>query len=169
MTSSPEGPRAPHLRPSRPDDDAALATVIRTVMTSYGAVGPGFSIEDAEVDQMHATYAQPRSLLLVVDDGGGRVIGCGGIAPLAGGDPDICELKKMYFLPEARGRGLGRALMTGLEAAARERQFRMVYLETLDTMVEAGNLYARMEYTPRDSPMGDTGHCRCTHFYTKTL
>lgn len=159
----------PFLRTSHQDDSPALAAVIRSVMTSYGAVGPGFSIEDVEVDQMHETYSAPRSLLLVVDDGTGRVIGCGGIAPLAGGDPHTCELKKMYFLPEARGLGLGRELMTTLEEAARERGFRMAYLETLSTMVEAAKLYERMQYTPLPGPLGQTGHNRCDHFYAKEL
>ena len=159
----------PHLRPSHPDDNPAIAAIIRRVMTSYGAVGPGFSIEDAEVDEMHETYDVPRSLLLVVDDGEGGVIGCGGIAPLTGGDADTCELKKMYFLPEARGMGLGRALKTTLEEAARDRGYRVVYLETLSTMVEAATLYARMQYTPLPGPMGNTGHTRCGNFYAKTL
>ena len=162
-------PPKPYLRPSQPADNPAIAAIIRSVMTSYGAVGPGFSIEDAEVDEMHETYDVPRSLLLVVDDGQGRVIGCGGIAPLAGGDADTCELKKMYFLPEARGLGLGRELMTTLEEAARNRGFRVVYLETLSTMVEAAWLYDRMQYTPLPGPMGNTGHTRCGSFYAKTL
>ncbi len=162
-------PRLPYLRGSAPGENPALAGVIRTVMTSFGAVGPGFSIEDAEVDRMHETYATPRSLLLVVDDGKGRVIGCGGIAPLEGGDARTCELKKMYFLPEARGLGLGRELMTALEAAARDHGFRTVYLETLSTMIEAAKLYERMQYVPLPGPLGSTGHSRCNHFYGKEL
>lgn len=162
-------PAKPYLRTSRPEDNPAIAAIIRSVMTSYGAVGPGFSIEDAEVDMMHETYAVPRSLLLVVDDGEGRVIGCGGIAQLAGGDEDTCELKKMYFLPEARGLGLGRELMATLEEAARNRGYRVIYLETLGSMVEAARLYDRMQYTPLPGPMGNTGHSGCGHFYAKTL
>jgi putative acetyltransferase len=162
-------PPKPYLRPSHPDDDPAIAAIIRAVMTSYGAVGPGFSIEDAEVDAMYEAYALPRSLLLVVDDGEGRVIGCGGIAPLAGGDADTCELKKMYFLPEARGLGLGRELLTTLEEAARNRGFRVMYLETLSSMVEAAKLYDRLHYLPLSGPMGNTGHTRCGSFYAKTL
>jgi putative acetyltransferase len=157
------------IRPSTPADNPRLAHIIRTVMTSYGAVGPGFSIEDAEVDHMHEAYNHARAILYVIEDEEGTVLGCGGISPLQDGEPDTCELKKMYFLPEARGHGIGRRLVTTLEADARERGFRYMYLETLHTMVEAGRLYQKMAFDPLPGPMGNTGHSGCGLFYGKVL
>lgn len=55
--------------------------------------------------------ALPRSAYFVaIDDR--RIVGGGGVAPLQGGPHDVCELKKLYLLPEARGRGIGQALLT---------------------------------------------------------
>ena len=40
------------IRPIEPRDDVAVASIIRTVMTEFGADGPGFAIHDHEVDHM---------------------------------------------------------------------------------------------------------------------
>src|SRR6187549_3313138 len=97
----------PSIRPIRPDDDAAVAAIIRAVMPEFGASGPGFAIMDPEVDAMSAAYrAEQRAGYWVVttDDDQQRIIGGGGFAALAGTtEKDTCELRKMYFLPEARG------------------------------------------------------------------
>jgi len=92
----------PLIRPIRPADDPAMAEIICEVMTSFGAFGPGFAINDPEVDAMSAHYPEPRAIFFVVEDGG-RVLGGGGIAPLDGAEADVCELRKMYFLPAAAG------------------------------------------------------------------
>lgn len=118
---------------------------------------------------MHEAYDHARAILYVIEDEAGTVLGCGGIAPLQDGEPDTCELKKMYFLPEARGHGIGRRLVTTLEADARARGFRYMYLETLHSMVEAGRLYQKMAFDPLPGPMGNTGHSGCGLFYGKVL
>src|SRR5690606_29509637 len=97
----PEAP-APRIRPIRPGDDAAVAAIIRAVLPEFGATGPGFAINDPEVDWMSRAYAAPRRAYFVIEGDGGRVVGGGGVGPLEGGDADTCELRKMYFLPEAR-------------------------------------------------------------------
>ncbi len=151
------------LRKINRDDNAAVANVIRTVMTEFGAVGPGFSIEDPEVDAMFEAYQAPRSVFYVVtqDD---QVLGCGGVAPLSGGDPLMCELKKMYFLPEIRGQGAGRVLAELLINEARLREFAFMYIETLDRMEVANHLYQRLGFEPTRC-QGKTGHCGCDRFY----
>ena len=62
-----------------------------------------------------------------------------------------------------------RMLVTTLEADARARGFRYMYLETLHSMVEAGRLYQKMAFDPLPGPMGNTGHSGCGLFYGKVL
>lgn len=157
------------LRSIRPEDTPGVANIIRTVMTEYGAVGEGFSIMDPEVDAMFDAYNNPRSCFLVLENADGHLLGCAGIAPLQGGDPDTCELKKMYFLPEARGRGMGRRIVEQLESEARSRGFRYMYIETIASMQEANRLYQRLQFEPLPGPMGNTGHTGCGLFYGKKL
>ncbi|HET7557313.1 MAG TPA: GNAT family N-acetyltransferase [Rhodanobacteraceae bacterium] len=156
------------IRPIEPRDDAAIARVIRSVMPEFGADGPGFAIHDAEVAAMHAAYSQPRSAYFVVERGGG-VLGGGGVAPLHGGDPDVCELRKMYFLPELRGLGAGRAMMQRCLQAARGLGFKRCYLETLTGMDAAQALYAKFDFQPLCAPMGATGHHGCNRFFILDL
>jgi len=156
------------IRPITPADDAAMAAVIRSVMTEHGAYGEGYSINDAEVDHMAEAYAGPLAAYFVVTDRE-RVVGGGGVAQLAGGAPNVCELKKMYFLPEARGVGMGRALLARCLDAARERGYTLCYLETLSAMQDARRLYERAGFTQIDAPMGATGHFSCDVWYVRAL
>lgn len=159
---------APRIRPIEPRDEAAMAAVIRAVMPEFGAVGDGFAINDPEVDWMHRAYAVPRAAYFVVE-ADGAVLGGGGIAPLAGGDAGTCELRKMYFLPELRGRGAGAALMARCLDAARGFGFRRCYLETLCGMDAAIRLYERSGFRRIAAPLGDTGHGGCNMFYLREL
>lgn len=156
------------LRPIEPRDDAAVAAIIRTVMPQFGASGPGFAIHDVEVDTMSASYSQPRHGYFVVEQDG-RVLGGGGIAPLAGADPAVCELRKMYFLTEARGHGLGEKLLRRCLAFAKEAGYQLCYLETLTGMEQAQRLYERLGFTRIPQAMGNTGHFGCNRFYTLEL
>lgn len=156
------------LRAIEPRDDAAMATIIRAVMPEFGAVGDGFAINDPEVDWMSRAYAAPRSAYFVVERDG-EVLGGGGVAPLEGGDGDTCELRKMYFLPRARGLGAGAAMMARCLQAARDRGFRRCYLETLHGMDAAMKLYERTGFRRIGAPIGATGHGGCNAFYLLDL
>lgn len=157
-----------HIRPIQPADDERVAWIIRAVMTEYGAVGEGYSILDPEVDEMAEAYAGSDAAYYValVDD---EVVGGAGIGPLVGGPGDVCELKKMYLVPDARGHGLGHRLMEFCLDAAREAGYARCYLETLGHMTEARRLYERNGFAPIDAPMGATGHSGCNGWYIRDL
>ena len=156
------------IRPITARDNPAMAAIIRRVMPEFGADGPGFAIHDAEVDGMYEAYAQPRCAYFVVERDG-AVIGGGGVAPLQNAGQDVCELRKMYFLPEARGIGAGTAMMQRCLDAARAQGFRRCYLETLTGMDAAQSLYKRSGFTPLCAPMGGTGHFSCDRFFVLEL
>jgi putative acetyltransferase len=149
-------------------DNAAVASIIRAVMPEFGAGGKGFAIHDAEVDNIHAAFSQPRSAYFVCEIDG-RVVGGGGVAPLLGGDVNTCELKKMYFLPEGRGKGLGKKMVEKCLRAAVDIGFEYCYLETFNTMKDAMVLYEKTGFEKIEGPCGSTGHFACDTFYRKRL
>jgi len=148
------------IRPMRKDDEKAVAAVIRTVMPEFGADGPGFAIHDPEVGHMFDAYQGPGAAYFVLE-AEGKVLGGAGVAQLQDGPADVCELRKMYFLPEARGRGLGERMIRVCLDRARELGYRHCYLETLTGMEAAMKLYARMGFRPICGPLGATGHHGC--------
>ena len=145
-----------------------MAQVIRTVMPEFGASGPGFAINDPEVEHLSVAYAAPRAAYFVLL-GDGTVIGGGGIAPLAGGDPDVCELRKMYFLREGRGQSQGRRLLQHCIDIARQFGYRRCYLETLTGMDAAQHLYVTAGFKALCGPLGATGHFACDRYFALDL
>jgi putative acetyltransferase len=161
-------PEAFVIRPIAAADDPVVAAIIRSVMPEFGAIGDGFAINDPEVDWMSRAYAEPRSSYFVIEREG-VVAGGAGVAPLVDGDQDVCELRKMYFLPSLRGVGAGAAMMQRCLEAARGHGFRRCYLETLAGMDAAMRLYARSGFRRIPGPMGATGHGGCNAFYLLDL
>lgn len=168
-----------------------MAGVIRTVMPEFNCVGEGFSINDPEVDDMAGAYAGERSAFFVVTLGGNAgvppppptapapqrgsedkeavLLGGAGFAPLAGGDGTICELRKMYLLPTARGQGAGRLLMEACLEGAKAAGYTHVYLETVTAMAAAAKLYQHYGFEYLDEPLGDTGHGGCDRYMLRAF
>lgn len=157
------------IRPITPADDAAMAEVIRTVMPEFGADGPGFALHDPEVSAMAEAYDRPGAAYFVVVDDADRVLGGGGIAPLDGGRADTCELRKMYFLQELRGRGMGERLIHHCLEAAQGLGYARCYLETLTGMDAAQALYRKVGFAGLCGPEGRTGHHGCDRFFAREL
>jgi putative acetyltransferase len=90
-----------------------------------------------------AMFVPPDGIFLVVRDDGGRAVACGGIARF---DAACGEVKRMYVVPDARGRGLGRRVLDELERSARDLGYTSVVLETGDRQQEAVGLYTTTGY-----------------------
>ena len=157
------------IRKMRPSDNSKVAYIIRTVMPKFGCVGEGYSIEDPEVDAMYEAYNSDQACFYVVINGQDEAIGCGGIAPLDGGDGTVCELKKMYFLQEARGQGMGGQMIDLLIKEAKQLGFQQCYLETVTRMKSANALYQKRGFKLLEGQMGCTGHSGCDSFYILNL
>jgi putative acetyltransferase len=147
---------SPLIRTVGAADDAALVQVIRSVMAEFGACA---SSADAELELMSRSYEAPRAAYFVLEDGG-SIVGGAGIAPLAGAPFEVCELRKMYVLPGARGQGSGVLLLRRCLRAARGFGYQLCYLETLEAMAAARHLYERAGFRPvaqRPSVSGERG------------
>lgn len=165
------------IRPVSAVHRRAVASLIRTVMPEFGAKGPGFAILDPEVDDMFGAYRGRKSMYFVVtrpsargESGSEVVAGGGGFAALSGSDDaGVCELRKMYFLPELRGLGFGRKLLGICIESAKKAGYSRMYLETLETMHRARALYEQNGFRRLERALGQTGHFGCDVFYIRDL
>jgi putative acetyltransferase len=74
----------------------------------------------------------------------GHALGCGALRPL---EPGVGEVKRMFVLPEFRGRGIARQILMALESTARERGYSTLRLETGTRQPEAIGLYRSAGYS----------------------
>jgi putative acetyltransferase len=156
------------IREIQKEDNFSVARIIKTVMPEFGANLPGFAIHDPEVDNMFEAYSKPRAAYFVCEMNG-QIVGGAGIAPLLNGAEDICELQKMYFLSDARGKGFGKQLLKLCLTQARAFGYRKCYIETFHTMSNAIQLYEKNGFRPIPKSLGNTGHFGCDLFYILDL
>ena len=157
--------KSPHIRPIQPQDNFALGTLVQAVLMELGAPKIGTAYSDPFLFDLFNVYSQPKSIYFVVEIDG-IISGGAGIGPL---DGDVCELQKMYFLPEARGLGIGSKLMKLCLDAAQSFGYKQCYLETMVYMNDAQTLYKKVGFQYIDSPMGNTGHTSCPVWMIKNL
>jgi putative acetyltransferase len=150
------------------EDNPKIAKAIRTVLIEMGVPKVGTAYEDKALDCMTETYNTISKSYFVVESGN-EIIGGAGISPLDHYEGNVCELQKMYFMPEARGKGLGRKMMTKCLEFAKKVGFDQCYLETLPYMDDARKLYRKVGFESIDKPMGNTGHYSCTVWMLKDL
>lgn len=148
------------IEPLSQSDNSKIATVIRTILIEHKVPKVGTAYADVSLDCMYETYHQNHSCYWVVKSND-EIFGGAGIAPLENGPEGVCELQKMYFLKEVRGRGLGTDMMKTCLNFAKNQGFKKCYLETMPNMVDAQKLYKKFGFNYIDTPIGSTGHTSC--------
>lgn len=156
------------IRPIQQKDNKEVAKMIRHVLLEQGAPKVGTAYEDKTLDQLYEYFQKDRAEYFVLVEGE-KLLGSAGISPLDNGDPEVCELQKMYFDPSARGRGLGSQMIQKCLDFAKAQGFHTCYIETLPSMKAAQKLYQRTGFDYIPERMGDTGHYSCTIFMKKSL
>jgi putative acetyltransferase len=75
----------------------------------------------------------------------------------------------MYLLKEARGIGLGAQLISNCLQAARNFNFKTIYLETMPELQKALKVYEKFGFQYLQQPMGNSGHFGCSMWMNKSL
>lgn len=155
------------IREIKEQDNAAVEAIIRSCLKEYGGDREGTAWCDPDLGRFSEIYGEPEMRYWVAEDYAGRILGGAGFGPLPG-EEGVCELQKMYTLPEARGTGIAHRLVeTVLQHAA--DHYALCYLETFGNMTRAQSFYRKHGFEQTDQPMGSPGHISCDVFFTKRL
>ncbi len=149
-------------------DLAATATLIRDYVASLD-IDLSFQSIDAEMAELPGKYAPPAGELWLARRTVDKApLGCVCLRPLP--EPataGLCEVKRLYVSTQARGMGLGRAMVAAVVAHARKLGYREIRLDTLNTMTAALRIYRDAGFVEipayYETPVADT----C--FMAKTL
>ena len=126
------------IRPARSEDSAAAAAVVHAVYDEHGFTWEegGYHADLEDVERAFDAFW--------VAESDGSVVGCVGLRSdvlvLEGTD---CSLERLYVLPDARGSGLGSALLQAAVAGARGLGFARMEIWSDKLLTEAHRLYER--------------------------
>jgi putative acetyltransferase len=153
------------IREIEEKDNQAMGELVQKVLMEMGAPKIGTAYSDPYLFNLSEVYSQPKTIYYVIEIDN-KIKGGAGIGTL---ENDICELQKMYFLPECRGLGLGTKLIELCLAKAKEFGYSKCYLETMHYMEAAQKLYKKVGFENIDAPIGNTGHTSCPVWMIKKL
>ena len=156
------------IRNIEPFDNAKIEQIIKSSILEFGLPMKGTAYEDSETKNMYESYQGEKEVYFILEKNG-EVLGGGGIKSLSDNNDNICELQKMYFAPEIRGKGYGKLLINKCEDAAIEFGYKQCYLESTTELKAAIHLYQKNKFKHLDGPLGGTGHYSCDVWMIKDL
>lgn len=157
-----------NIRKIRSVDDPYIASIIRDTLKEFGANHPGTVYYDESTDHLASVFEKEGSVYFIAENEQG-ILGGAGIYPTEGLPAGTCELVKMYLIPQARNKGLGKQLITNCLEYAKNYGYGQVYLETMPELKKALVVYERMGFQYIDRALGNSGHFGCSLWMLKKI
>jgi len=151
------------IRAVEPRDVAAVLELVASVLGEFGLEFGKGSPTDEELHALPASYAARGGAFWVACDDADRVLGTCGLFPLAAG---TFELRKMYLDADARGLGLGKALLATAIDWARQHGGTRIVLDTVEQMTRAIAFYEAHGFVRDDAQVRGA---RCSRGYVRLL
>ena len=156
------------IRKIKEEDNLEIQGILSRVMREFDVPEIGTALADPELKNMFQSYQAYKSSYYVILKNN-SLVGGAGISELKNSNDNTCELQKMYFLKEARGKGLGNLMIDLCLKSALEYGFEKCYIETMHNMNKAQSLYLKKGFSYLQKPLGNTGHCSCPIWMIKNL
>ena len=121
--------------------------VVKRLIEEYAAsldVDLAFQNFAHELEHLTGEYAAPTGAFLLAVEQGAQ-LGCVGVRKFSDG---VGEIKRLYVVPAARGRGVGGLLARGIVVEAERLGYARLLLDTLPSMKEAQSLYTSLGFRP---------------------
>lgn len=132
------------IRQATGHDRERVVALVAGILSEYGLPHDPAS-KDSDLNDIERNYIQSGGVFELIEDKEGNLLGTYGLYPL---DKETCELRKMYFVPQIRGLGLGRQVLERAVGHARRLGFKAIVLETISVLKEAIRLYTRFGFVP---------------------
>jgi GNAT superfamily N-acetyltransferase len=126
-----------------PADEEPAATLVQGMRDDIAALYDGLDLDGPDMPKAGPEELSPPGGTFVVGFDDGVAICCGGLKRLPDG---ACEIKKMFVVEAARGRGVARALLVELEDRARTLGYATARLDTGPRQARAQLMYERAGY-----------------------
>ena len=156
------------IRKIKEEDNLDLQRVLSNVMREFKVPETGTALADPELKNMFQAYDVHKSSYFIILKNK-TLLGGAGISKLKNSNDKICELQKMYFSKEARGKGLGSFMIDLCLEKAIKYGFEKCYIETMHNMNKAQILYLKKGFRYLENPLGNTGHSSCPVWMIKEL
>lgn len=118
---------------------------IRELFSEY-AKSLGFSLDfqnfHKELDNLPGDYKEPTGKLLLANYES-KLAGCVALRMIS---TKICEMKRLYVKPSFRHKGIGKTLANYIICYGRELGYKIMRLDTINTMIEANSLYKNLGF-----------------------
>ena len=98
---------------------------------------------EKELQTLHEVYSPPKGCIILAKQND-KTVGCVALKPIGDG---VCEMKRLYVRPEARGEGLGRKLVKELIRFAQKSSYQSMKLDTVAKLKKAIDLYRSLGFT----------------------
>ena len=145
--------------------ETPLSDEVRALVTALNEFTYGLTPAEYRHHMTVEQMAQADTTLFVARDASGAALGMGALRRHANG---VGEVKRMFVKPEARGRGIGEAILARIEALARQDGFTRLVLETGANFDAARRVYERCAFVACDAVL-DYPASEWTAFYEKEL
>ena len=135
------------IRAATNRDVEGIRRLVFDVLAEHGLQSDP-EVTDADLADIEENYLKRGGTFEVIEDAEGNLAGTVGLYPV---NDETCELRKMYFAPQVRGRGLGLHILERVVNSARERGFKKITLETSSRLEKAIRLYTRFGFKPYEA------------------
>ncbi len=145
------------VRAATNDDCARVRELVFEILDEYGLQGDPDGI-DRDISDIESNFTDRGGIFEVLENEEGKMVGTVGLYPL---DDRRVELRKMYFVPEIRGKGRGKQILTRMIRIAADSGFKQIVLETASVLKEAIGLYEKFgfkETTDKHAPRCDRAY-----------